>query len=187
MRNEQQGSVERLQRGLQRLAALDVEVVGRLVEDEEVRARGDEKREGQPPPLPSREHADGFLLRVVAGEEEASQQLLGIGARKPGRRARAVDHAAAIVQLEGVLGEIAALHALTEAHGSRRRRAATDQRLDQGGLARAVRSDQGDVLAALQHEIDAAEEPAATDFERKPLGLQHDPSRAGGFQELEPE
>src|SRR5215207_4438975 len=39
VRDEQDRALERLERRLQRLAALEVEVVGRLVEDEDVRAR----------------------------------------------------------------------------------------------------------------------------------------------------
>ena len=59
MRDEQHRAGERLERGLERLPRLDVEVVRRLVEHEEVRAGGDEQREREPPPLPSRERRDG--------------------------------------------------------------------------------------------------------------------------------
>jgi hypothetical protein len=40
---------ERVERCLERLAALEVEVVRRLVEEEQVRARGDDEREREAP------------------------------------------------------------------------------------------------------------------------------------------
>ena len=51
VRDEQHGARERAQRVLERLATLDVEMVRRLVEDEEIRTRRDEDGERQPPPL----------------------------------------------------------------------------------------------------------------------------------------
>ena len=74
VRDEQDGAGERLQRGLERLAALEVEMVRRLVEHEEVRARCDRDRQREPPPLASRQHRHRLLVRVPAGEEEAAEQ-----------------------------------------------------------------------------------------------------------------
>jgi len=51
VRDEQHRPGECVERGLERLAALEVEVVRRLVEDEEVRARGDDERERESAPL----------------------------------------------------------------------------------------------------------------------------------------
>jgi hypothetical protein len=51
VRHEENRPGERLERGLERLAALEVEVVRRLVEEEEVRARSDEKCESEAPSL----------------------------------------------------------------------------------------------------------------------------------------
>ena len=61
------------QRVLQRLAALEVEVVGRLVEDEDVGAGGDQDRQREPPLLAAGDVGELFL-DVVAGEEEAAEQ-----------------------------------------------------------------------------------------------------------------
>ena len=60
--DEQHRAGERLERGLERLAALEVEVVRRLVEDEEVRARRDDDREREPAPLAAGEHLDRLLV-----------------------------------------------------------------------------------------------------------------------------
>ena len=62
VRHEQDRAGKRLQRLLERLAALEVEVVGRLVDDEEVRAGGDDEREREPPPLTSGERDDRLLV-----------------------------------------------------------------------------------------------------------------------------
>ena len=61
------------QRVLERLAALDVEVVGGLVEDQDVGAGGDQDRQREPPLLAAGDVAE-LLLGVVAGEEEAAEQ-----------------------------------------------------------------------------------------------------------------
>src|SRR5262249_20944425 len=71
--DEQQRALERLQRRLQRLAALQVEMVRRLVQDQDVRARVDQDRQRQPPPLAARQPVQR-LLRLLAAEQEAPQQ-----------------------------------------------------------------------------------------------------------------
>ena len=58
--DEQQRPGERRQRGLERLAALQVEVVGRLVEDQHVRARLDQDRQRQPARSPPDSPSSGF-------------------------------------------------------------------------------------------------------------------------------
>ena len=49
MRHEQDRSRKRFERRFQGFAALQVEMVRRLVDDEEVGARGDHEREREPP------------------------------------------------------------------------------------------------------------------------------------------
>ena len=95
VRDEEHGSRERLERGLERLARLDVEVVRRLVEDEEVRARRDEQREREPPALTARERGDRALVRLPAREEEPAEERLRLRARQPGRRGGRVEHRSA--------------------------------------------------------------------------------------------
>ena len=82
--DEQDRARERVERGLERLAALQVEVVRRLVEQEQVRARGDDEGEREPPPLASRERGDGPLVHLPAREEEASEQVLRLRTLEPG-------------------------------------------------------------------------------------------------------
>ena len=80
VRDEQHRSRKRVERSLQRLAALEVEVVGRLVEHEEVRAGRDHERERQPPPLAAGQRDDRLLVRLPAGEKEPSEQGLRLRA-----------------------------------------------------------------------------------------------------------
>ncbi len=103
MRDEQHRPRERVEGRLERLAALEVEVVGRLVEDEEVRARGDGDGEREPPPLAAREHGDLLLVCVPAGEEKAAEEALRVGASEPCHRLHALEDRAARVELQLLL------------------------------------------------------------------------------------
>ena len=82
VRDEQHRAGKRVERRLERLAALEVEMVRRLVEHEEVRARRDGDREREPPPLAARQHGDRLLVLVPAGEEELAEQVLRIRSRR---------------------------------------------------------------------------------------------------------
>ena len=103
VRDEQHRAGEGLERGLERLAALQVEMVRRLVEHQEVRARSDDERERQPPPLAAGEQPHRLLVLIPAGEEEPAEQLLRLRPRQAGRALRALEHAAALVELDLVL------------------------------------------------------------------------------------
>ena len=81
--DEDDGALVLEQRVLERLAALDVEVVRRLVEDQDVRARGDEDRQRQAPLLSAADVGE-LLLDLVAGEEEAAEQVAGLLAAQAG-------------------------------------------------------------------------------------------------------
>ena len=80
MGDEDDRPLELQQRVLERLAALDVEVVGRLVEDQDVGAGGDQDRQREPPLLAAGDVAE-LLLGVGAGEEEAAEQVARLLAR----------------------------------------------------------------------------------------------------------
>ena len=66
MGHEQHRAGERVERRLECLAALEVEVVGGLVEDEEVGAGRDGHGEREAPPLSAGKHGDLLLVRVPA-------------------------------------------------------------------------------------------------------------------------
>ena len=64
-------------------------MVGRLVEHEQVGARGDEQGEREPPALAAREHRNLLLVRLPAGEEEPAEQRLRLRALEAGCLGRA--------------------------------------------------------------------------------------------------
>ena len=70
--HEQQRAREGLEGVLERFARLQVEVVGRLVEDQDVGARLDEDRQGQAPAFAATQPVER-LVGVVAAEEEAAE------------------------------------------------------------------------------------------------------------------
>ena len=83
VRDQQQRPAEPGERVLERLAALDVEVVGRLVEDQEVGVRVGQQREGQALGLAAGDIGEP-LLHLVAGEQEAAEQRPRLRLREPG-------------------------------------------------------------------------------------------------------
>ena len=101
-----------------------------FVEDEEVRARGDEDGEREAPPLAAGERRDGLLVRLPAGEEEAAEERLRARPRQPGHRLHAVEDAAALVQMHLLLREVAELDAVAELE------VAGDDPLEERGLCR---------------------------------------------------
>src|SRR5207244_1983233 len=78
VRDEQHRSGKRVERRLERFAAVEVEMVRRLVEHEEVCARRDRHRQRESASLASRENGDRLLVLRPAGEQEAPQQRLRI-------------------------------------------------------------------------------------------------------------
>ena len=91
--DEDDRALELDQRVLERLAALDVEVVGGLVEDQHVGARGDQDRQREPPLLAAGDVAE-LLLDVGAGEEEAAEQRPRLLAGEAGLALGGVEHGA---------------------------------------------------------------------------------------------
>src|SRR5215213_3260178 len=82
--DEDHRAAEPLQFGFEDLQRVDVEVVGRLVEDEAVRFSQHDKEQLQPGPLSPTKGRHGFPDLLVA-EEETSEQLDGIAfVHRPG-------------------------------------------------------------------------------------------------------
>src|SRR5690349_14089873 len=100
MRDQQDRAGERLERCLQRLAAFQVEVIRRLVDDEEVRTGRDDEGEREASPLTARERKHRLLVFRPAGEEEPAQELLGIRSLQARRALDALEDRAACVELE---------------------------------------------------------------------------------------
>ncbi len=190
VRHEQQRAGERLQRVLQRLAALEVQVVGRLVEDQHVGAAADEDREPEALALAAAEPVER-LLDLVAGEEEAAEQRARLVRCQPRALARGLDHRARPAELEllAVLGEVADHHVVPGLQPALGERRLARERADQGGLAGAVGSDERDVLAALEPQLGLVQQRprrrGIADLEAAVLELEDHAARALGLLELE--
>ena len=81
-----------------------------------------------------------------------------------------------------MLGEVRQLDPVAEPADS-----AVHERLEQRGLPRAVRADQGDVLTALEHELRVLEQLLVARGEVDPRRLDDRPAAPGRLQELEAE
>ena len=163
MGDEQDRAGEGAQRVLERLAALHVEMIGGLIEDQHVGARAHEDRQREAAALSAGE-ALQRLLRVLAGEQEAAQQRARLARGQAGRALRDLEHPlsrrAARAQLLAVLGEVADVHAVAGAERSRRERPPAGERLDQGRLPGPVGPHERDVLAALEPQLGVIEQHA---------------------------
>ena len=136
--DEQDRPAERAQGVLEGLAALDVEVVGGLVQDQHVGRLGaaHEHRQRQAPALPAGEPGQRFL-GLLAGEQEAPEQRPGLARGQAGGALGGLQHAllgrAAGAELLGVLGEVADLDVVADRRacpsGSSRRPARTSIRV----------------------------------------------------------
>ena len=84
-----------------------------------------------------------------------------------------------------MLREVGRLDAVAEADHAGVGGAILHQRLQQRRLARPVRADEGDVLAALDHEGGPVEQRLAARREPQPFDLHDRSSRAGRLEELE--
>ena len=82
MRDEDHGGVDRLELSLEPLEVLDVEVVRRLVEEEQVGAAGESARERGARQLAARERAER-PVEVVLGEAEPADGGGGVVAPRP--------------------------------------------------------------------------------------------------------
>ena len=159
VRDHHDRAVEIAERLGQRLAHVEVEVVGRFVEQQQVRASPGDQRQRQPRLLAAAEGVDD-LERAVAGEvplaEEIAQFLVGDVGRE---LAQVVERSGAGDQrFHRVLGEVADAQVRMRLAFAGQGRQFADQGLHQRRLARAVGAEQADAVAGLEPEVDAAED-----------------------------
>ena len=164
--DEQDRTLELGQRVLERLAALDVEMVGGLVEDEDVGAGGDEDRQREPPLLAAGDVGE-LLLDLGAGEEEAAEQGARLGPLSPVSRWAASSTVPLAGGGLGVLGEVAEVDVVAGADAAGGRLAAAGEGLDQGRLAGAVGADEDDVFVALDFQVGAGEQRPPRHLDRR--------------------
>ena len=173
MRYEQQRAGEVLERLLQHLAAVHVQMVGGLVEYEEVVAPEHELGQRQPPPLAARERAHR-LKHLVAGKQEQRQRAahlvgLHVGVVVP----YLVYHLLVQVQVFLMLVVIAQVQIRTVAHVAAVGRKLLHYHLEQRGLAHAVGAYQRHALARAYVHVHMLKQPAPVEGLAQLLGNQH--------------
>ena len=149
-------AVERLD---QRLAAVDVEMVGRLVEDQQMRRVARDQRQRQPRALAARQFVDPGH-RPVARETEPPE----LGADRA--RGRALHLAAHVLQrrvvavqfLDLILGEVTDLHLARGVHLAGHRRELRGEQARQRGLAVAVAAEQRDPVVGIDPQVELLED-----------------------------
>ena len=97
VRDNEDRALEVGERVLDRLARRDIEVIRRLVEDQEVRLRDDELRELEPVALAAREIADA-LAEVIGPKQELQQDAVRAFAADLGRRHELREDRAVVVE-----------------------------------------------------------------------------------------
>ena len=145
--DEERGRGGRHER-LDRLASRDVEVVRRLIEEEQVGWLDAQQRKLQPRPLPAGQQAD-LLERVIATEQEAREVRASLAVCRGVGRHERIEDGGTGESGTAELGEIADLDGVAEDDGPIERRQVPRDRPQQGRLAGAVRADDADPLAAL--------------------------------------
>ena len=139
------------------------------------------------PALAARQHGDRLLVLVPAGEEEAAEQRLRLRARETRRPLRRFEHRVPLVELHLLLGEIADVHGVADAHASVFGLAFPDESTQQRRLARTVRTDERDVLAALERERRVVQQLALADPDRDTVRLDDGAAASRRVDEAEAE
>ena len=179
MRHDDHGPVVILQCHRERLAHVEVEVVRRLVEQQQVRATVCEQGQRETRFLAAGERRRRHE-RGVAGEAEAAEPGAQRGFLRPGiEQAQVLDRRRVRLQLlDLVLGEVTDLQVTGRGQFAAARRQRAGQQLDERGLARPVRAQQADAIAGLNREPDVLEYVGAVVAHGDPLETEQRPGIA---------
>ncbi len=172
-----------LQAFFQRLQGFHIEIVGRLIQQEEVAAAAQHLGEVHAVAFPARELPDIFLL-VSLLEVKCGN----IGTRVDLDPAK-VEHVqpigdflpdiVGIIQRIAALVDIAELHRVAEAHRTGIGFFNAEDHLEQGRLTRPVRTDHADNAARRQREGEILDQEIVAEALAQVLNLQHQVAEAG--------
>jgi len=154
-----------LQSGFQQLERFDVEVVGGLVEHQDVGGAREEAREEQAVPLAAGEHRHlgvGAARREEEVAEIANHVLAPIGRLDPfGAGADGVGDCLLVVEHGAQLVEVRRLHVGAAADAAGIRRELAEDEFQERGLAGAVRADEAKAVAAADDQVEVFHQRAA--------------------------
>src|SRR5262245_40943774 len=186
MADNDAGAFVRLESLFQRIARPDVEVVGRFVEDKQVRAVHGELREGRTRALAAGEllHRllDEFALQAKAAEQVAH---LLFGVIRVVVRPHGPHHALFGVNNREVLIEIARKDQVPALHDATRRFFFAKQNLQEGRLAAAVWAHDAESLSARQIKTQILEENLLAVTLRQVFDVEDDIAGARHFTEAD--
>ena len=186
MRDEDERAAVGRERLEQDLLRVEVEVVRRLVEQQHVRGLEQHLREREPVALAAREHRD-LLEDVVAREQEAAQDRADHvrHRQRAGRRHLLVHGARRVQHLGLVLREVVEDHVVALEADALVGAVDAGEDPHQRRLAGAVRPDERDAVAALDHQVDVPQDHVLAVRLAHALELEHDAARALRLGELE--
>ncbi|TLD45743.1 MAG: hypothetical protein FAZ92_02005 [Accumulibacter sp.] len=187
MRDEDQRSLELLERGIERLDRFHVEVVGRFVHHQHVRPLQHQPAEDHPPLLATGDDAYR-LLHLVAREQQAAEgaadqrrQIVALVGAAAGVAGDPVGQAEIAVEVQRVvLRVVARARLLGPLDAAALRLQFAQQQLQQSRLADAVLADDRQTLTSVEAEVELAEDwPLGTvigeseilDLDRLPVQL----------------
>ena len=159
MTDHEHASLERPERGRQGVHGLDVEVVGRLVQDEDVRVRQAQARERDAGLLAAGQ--EGHLLQARRARDAEGAQVAAVLLVLLARVVLRHEGDGAGVHVQGVdvvLGEEADAQARVLGYQPDRGLELADEELEDRGFARAVGADDADAGVELDVEVDVFEE-----------------------------
>ena len=156
MRGCDHAAAEGLELALHDLGRVRVDVVRRLVEQQQVRPLQRDAQEVDAHALAAREPAERSEAVVVV-EPERADAAHGVVASHRALVEHDVERRAPQVERQALLRHQRDAGAVLDAHAARRRLLLARQQAQQRRLADAVRTDQRDAVAALEHEVDRAD------------------------------
>ena len=178
VRDGEDGAVEILQSTLQHFAAVHVQMVGRLVEKEEVVALEHQFAQRNAALFAAGEHGD-LLVNVVAGEEEQRQHRAHAVEVEAGEGVpQFVQDVLFRVEPGLVLLVVAQIDVGAELHLARVGLQFAGDDVEQRGLAHAVGADDGHAVAGAQVEVEVFKQPAPLEALGKAMHLEHVVARA---------
>ncbi len=169
------------------LPGVEVQVIGGLVQDEEVGSVSHRQGQGHPGLLSSGEVADGNL-RLVLPQAEPSEPSAHLGdgfLRHDG--SKLLDGGLVLVEeVQVVLGEVSHLELAGAEQLPRKRLECSRQQTGQGGLAVSVGAEEGDAVVLVDAETEAAKHrPLLIVPHRGVVEAHQGGARRGRFQEAE--
>ena len=156
--HQHDGAVIIVQRLHQRLAGIDIQMVGRLVEQQDMRLLMGHQGEQQPCLFAAGQLAD---LGVGLAHADTEARQMGAARLVIAQRLQALHQQERRgLKIEFVLlmlGEVAHFQLRGTAHGSSQRCQAPGQQLHHGGFAVAVRPQQGDAVVHVEPQVEMAQ------------------------------